>query len=398
VDAIKYIDSKKTLFLLGWMMLTGIGTLQMQPVLGGALVDHWGLSLQQMGLLFGIELIAMAAGCLSAALAANQHDRRRICQAGLLILALGSCMSALQPVYGLLCLSRFISGFGGGVMQGIVYATSVLRTNKDRTYAFTNTILLLWGAVTIALVPQILPVVGIAGVFLTFPGMVLLTLPLTRLIPRTAPSAPTQASVGSGISLKPILLLTLFGLLFGGHGVLWVYQERIGNMIGLDGASIGAILGLSVLSGAVGATMAGLIGRRISVLVSQLLGFSGAIVASLIIVYGQSTIAYASAACIVMAVWFFGLTYLLSYVAECDPSGRLSGLANSAILIGQGLGPMAAALIVGNGNFHAVGWLSSLIYLICIAIALYVIGGRKNGNKTVALSKQSTIQERNHVV
>src|SRR5450830_52161 len=109
VDAIKYIDSKKTLFLLGWMMLTGIGTLQMQPVLGGALVDHWGLSLQQMGLLFGIELIAMAAGCLSAALAANQHDRRRICQAGLLILALGSCMSALQPVYGLLCLSRFIS-------------------------------------------------------------------------------------------------------------------------------------------------------------------------------------------------------------------------------------------------------------------------------------------------
>ena len=99
-----------------------------------------------------------------------------------------------------------------------------------------------------------------------------------------------------------------------------------------------------------------------------------------------------------MAVWFFGLTYLLAYVAECDPSGRLSGLANSAILIGQGLGPMAAALIVGNGNFHAVGWLSSLIYLICIAITLYVIGGRKNGNKTVALSKQSTIQERNHVV
>src|SRR5450830_480704 len=380
------------------MMLTGIGTLQMQPVLGGALVDHWGLSLQQMGLLFGIELIAMAAGCLSAALTANRHDRRRICQAGLLTLALGSGISALHPMYSVLCLSRFISGFGGGVIQGTVYATSVLRTNKDRTYAFTNTILLLWGAVTIALVPQILPAIGIEGVFLTFPCMVLLTLPFTRLIPRTAPVVTVQLGTGSSMPLKSALLLTLFGLLFGGHGVLWIYQERIGNIIGLDGASIGAILGLSVLSGAAGATMAGLIGRRISVLTSQLLGFAGAIIASLVIVYGQSTLAYASAACIVMAVWFFGLTYLLAYVAECDPSGRLSGLANSSILIGQGLGPIAAAFAVSNGNFHAVGWLSSLIYLICIAIALYVIGGRKNGNKTVALSKQSTIQERNHVV
>lgn len=391
MNAIKYIDSKKTLFLLGWMMLTGVGTLQMQPVLGGAMVDHWGLSLQQMGLLFGIELLAMAAGCLSAALTANRLDRRWSCQAGLLILALGSGISALQPAYGLLCLSRFISGFGGGVVQAIVYATSVLRTNKDRTYAFTNTILLLWGAVTIALVPQLLPAIGISGVFLTFPCMVLLTLPFTRLIPRTAPIAPTPAEASSGTSLKSALLLTLFGLLFGGHGVLWVYQERIGNMIGLDGASIGAILGLSVLSGAVGAILAGLIGRRISVLVSQLIGFTGALVASLVIVYGQSTIAYASAACLVMAVWFFGLTYLLAYVAERDPSGRLSGLANSAILIGQGCGPMAAALAVGNGNFHAVGWLSAMIYLICIAIALYVIGSRNVGNETVALSKQSTI-------
>ena len=390
MNAIKYIDSKRTLFFLGWMMLLGVGTLQIQPVLGGALVDHWGVSLQQIGMLFGIELIAMAVGCLGAALTANRIDRRKLCQAGLLILAAGNLMSAFHPDGDLLSLSRFIAGLGGGMMQGIVYATTVMRSNKDRTYAFTNAILLIWGAFTIAIVPKLLVMIGISGVFLTFPVMVLLSLPFTRLIPRSVVMVPTQTAALTGMSLKSILLLVLFALLFGGHGVLWVYQERIGNLLGLDGSSIGAILGLSVLSGAVGAMLAGLIGRRISVLTSQLLGFAGSIVASLVIVYGHSALAYASAACIVMAVWFFGLTYLLAYLAELDPSGRLSGLANSSILIGQGLGPIAAAMTISSGNFRAVGWLASSIYLICIVIALYAIPGRSKNHDATIFSKQPT--------
>ena len=383
MQALQVIDTKKTMAILGWLMLTGLGTLQMQPVLGGALVDHWEISLQHMGIVFGIELIAMAFGSCVAAMMARHWNRRIVCQSGLILVAVGGLLSTIHSgdqlaAFEVLCLSRGIAGFGGGLVQGVVYATSALRKNKDKTYATINVILLLWGAVTIAVVPLLLPSIGLVGVFLGFPCMALLGLPMTRFIPVGMSDLAMHNVKPLKLTLKPLQLLMLFALLFGGHGVLWVYQERMGNAIGLPGSVTGAILGLSVLMGAVGAASAGFIGKRLNYMTTQLIGLGGSIIASLIVVYGQSSLAYAIAACAVMTLWFFGLTYLLALSAEWDVSGRLSGLANAAILIGQGLGPMAAAAIVGQGDFKAVGWLSCAIYSVCIVLALSVTSGKRH--------------------
>lgn len=389
MDANKAVDSKKTLSVLGFLMMIGVGTLQMQPVLGGALVDRWGLTLQQMGLLFGVELITMAIGCGAAAMVVNRFDRRLMCQAGLVLLAAGSALSALNPEYGVLCVSRGLAGFGGGVAQTIVYATTVHRTNKDKTYAIINILLLLWGAVTIAVAPLLMKALGVGAVFLSFPVMVLLALPLSVVIPRHAVSSGLGSPVGKAppLTSKSFCLLALFCLLFAGHGVLWVYQERIGVSIGLPPQAIGAILGLSILAGAVGAGAAGVIGKRIGHTTAQFIGFAGAIIASLAIVYGQTQLAYGGAAAMVMAVWFFGLTYLFALTAELDATGRLSGLANAAIFIGQGLGPVAAATMVGEGNFRMVGWLSASIYAVCLVLAIYVTAGVPRAAGAPAISK-----------
>jgi len=368
------INSKATLGTLGFMMMIGVGTLQMQPVLGGALVDRWGLSLQQMGLLFGIELITMALGCGAAALVVNRYDRRLVCQFGLLLLAAGSVLSALHPAYDVLCLSRAMAGAGGGIAQAVVYATSVHRRNRDQTYASMNIILLLWGAVSIGLAPVLMNASGVDAVFWSFPVMVLLALPMTRLIPRhaLADGSGHVPSSAPPLTTRSVLLLLLFCLLFAGHGVLWVYQERIGVSLGLAGPTIGAILGGSTLAGAAGAALAGFLGKRLGHRPAQMIGFAGSILAALGIVYGQTLLAYAGAAAMVMAFWFFGLTYLFALSAEIDASGRLTGLANAAVFVGQGLGPLAAASIVGDGSFRMVGWLSAGIYAACLLISLVV--------------------------
>lgn len=377
MSAIERIDSKATLGALGFMMITAVGTMQMQPVIGGALVDRWGLSLQQMGMMFGVELIAMAIGCGAAALVVNRWDRRTICQSGLVLLAAGGALSALEPSFGLLCMARALAGVGGGVAQAVVYATTVHRHNRDRTYASLHILLLLWGAASIGLAPLVIGASGIAAIFWSFPVMAALALPMTRRIPRHAlaradGAAPAGAARWSG---KAMLLVLLFCLLFAGHGVLWVYQERIGVSLGLAPATIGTILGVSVLAGAAGAATAGVLGKRVGHRAAQVTGFAGSIVASLAIVYGQSPTVYAIAAALVMAVWFFGQTYMFSLTAEMDPSGRLAGMSNAAIFVGQGLGPVAAAAVVGAGSFRVVGWLSVGIYALCLVIALIVTAG-----------------------
>ncbi len=165
----------------------------------------------------------------------------------------------------------------------------------------------------------------------------------------------------------------LFALLFFGHSALWVYQERIGKSIGLEPQQIGGILGGSILAGSLGAGLAGLIGRRLGLLFPQLLSFGTALLATLVMVYGNTPIAFAVTACLIHMVWFFSLPYLLSMAAELDPSGRLAGLGNAAIFIGQGLGPFGAALVVGEGHFRAVGWLAGSAYLIALIISCMVV-------------------------
>jgi len=372
------IDTKRTLAMLGWLMVTGLGTLQLQPVLGGALIDRAGVGLSQMALLFGGELVAMAVGSGVAALCLNRFDRRIICLAGLALVAVSGVSSAFAGSYALLCLSRCVAGAGGGAVQAVIYGTTALRAKKDQTFAAINISLLLWGAITVTATPLVINRIGVAGVFLSFTLMAVLAIPGVKLIPPHAQASVRSNSVSAPrLGVKDVGILALFALLFGGHGVLWVYQERIGHAIGMSSAAIGAVLGLGVLAGAVGSAIAGALNRRLSHTSAQMIAFTGSILASLVIVYGQSSVAYAGAAWLLMAVWFFGLTYLLALTAERDPTGRLTALGNASVFVGQGLGPMAAAMVVGAGNFRSVGWLSSGVYLVCIGITLFVTADLK---------------------
>lgn len=390
MDDLKAVNTKSTLGVLAWLMVTGLGTLQLQPVLGGALVDRTAITLGQMGMLFGIELIAMAVGCGAAALAMNRVDRRVFCVAMLAVLAIASIGSALSTDYIPLSFSRAVAGVAGGAIQAVVYATTAARTKKDQTFATINIALLMWGALTIGIVPVALQKFGIAAVYYSFAVMAIIALAGLRRIPRRAPDVSSIRVTGSArlhFDTRVIALLALFTLLFGGHGVLWVYQERIGHALGMSAQSIGIILGGGILAGALGAALAGAINQRISHMTAQLVAFGGSIAASLVVVYGQSSAAFTVAAFALMAVWFFGLTYLFALTAELDPTGRLTGISNAAIFVGQGLGPVAAAIVVGDGNFRAVGWLSAGIYLACVILAVYVTSSDAARGHTIATVK-----------
>ncbi|UGY24893.1 MFS transporter [Bradyrhizobium septentrionale] len=371
------VNNVATLGVLSWLMLCSLGTLQLQPQIGGVLVADLGISWPDVGILFGTEFVAAGIGSCVAALSMNRLDRRLLCLCTVLLLLAASIASALVTAFIWLAVARFTAGLAGGVIQAVVYATAALRSNKDRTFATINIVLMLGGALTMGLEPMMTDAGGVAAVFGLFAVMALVVLPLLRVIPRgpadirDLPLAAANANP-AGLGKHAILLLLLFALVFGGHTSLWSYQERIGNDLGLSDHNIGMILGVSTLLGALGAAIAGFVGSRLNQWMAQLIAFTGAITASLLTVYGQSGLAYASGIALLMTVRFFGLTYMFVLSTDLDPSGRLTGLANTAIFVGAGLGPFAAAAVVGDGNFQAVGLLSAGIYVACIAVARYI--------------------------
>ncbi|WP_223483581.1 MFS transporter [Pseudomonas sp. A-RE-19] len=392
MNALDSIDSKKSLGAICLMMVISLGTLQIQPILGGALIDQLGLPLNAIGAIFATELIAMAIACGVCALFMASIDRRRFALVALLILASGNLASTQLHSQTWLLICRMICGASGGAVMAVVYATAALRTSKDATFAVINIGNLLWGMLLVTSMPMIVQTFGVNGAFSLLAITSVLAALGCRRVPKRYPETHRSANLSTPpFGLTSILLIMLFALLFFGHSALWVYQERIGKSIGLEPQQIGGILGGSILAGALGAGLAGLIGRRLGLLFPQLLSFGTALLATLVMVYGDSAVAFAATACLIHMVWFFSLPYLLSMAAELDPSGRLAGLGNAAIFIGQGLGPFGAALVVGEGHFRAVGWLAASAYLAALIISCLVVARFRRGVKPAepAMSPQS---------
>lgn len=388
MNALDSIDSKKSLAAICLMMVISLGTLQIQPILGGAFIDQLGLPLNAIGRIFAAELIAMAVACGVCALLMAKVDRRRFALIALVVLALGNAASTQLHSQASLIICRVVCGASGGAVMAVVYASAALRTSKDATFATINIANLLWGMLLVTSMPLILASWGINGAFLLLAVTSVIAALSCSRVPRRYPEAHRLAS-GSipPFGLTSALLIALFALLFFGHSALWVYQERIGKSIGLEPQQIGAMLGGSILAGALGAGLAGLIGRRLGLLLPQLLSFGTALLATLVMVYGDSPSAFFATACLIHLVWFFSLPYLFSMAAELDPSGRLAGLGNAAIFVGQGLGPLGAALVVGEGHFRAVGWLAASAYIAALVISCLVVG-RFRRNAKAAISPQ----------
>ncbi|WP_297832296.1 MFS transporter [Pseudomonas sp.] len=373
MNAIHVINSKSTLLAICLMMVVSLGTLQIQPVLGGALVDQLGIPLPAIGSIFATELMAMAMASGISALLVTRLDRRLFVRVALIILVLANLLSTQMHDWSGLLLVRMVAGASGGAVMAVVLANATLRSNKDATFAMINIANLLWGTLTVTSLPLILANFGVKGAFLAMALAVAFSLLGTGRVPRRLDVALQETTDNKhAFGATAMLLLLLFALLFMGHSALWVYQERIGKSIGLLPEQIGAILGGSILAGAVGAGLAGLLGKRLGVLIPQLIGFGGALVATLLMVNGTSPAAFAITACLIHMVWFFSLPYLLSMAAELDPSGRLPGLGNAAIFIGQGIGPFCASLLVGDGHFRAVGWFAAAVYCLGIVISCVV--------------------------
>ncbi|WP_179945335.1 MFS transporter [Paenibacillus durus] len=79
-----------------------------------ALAKEWGLKSEQIGLLTSINSLGMAAGAAAAGIMADRFGRKNILLWTLVIFSAATGLSALAAGFAILCVLRFIAGFGLG--------------------------------------------------------------------------------------------------------------------------------------------------------------------------------------------------------------------------------------------------------------------------------------------
>ncbi|MBA2941327.1 MFS transporter [Paenibacillus sp. CGMCC 1.16610] len=105
---------RKLLFSAGISWLFDAMDVGIISFIVAALAVDWKLGAQQIGLLAAINSIGMAVGAAVAGASADRYGRRSVLLITLLIFSIASGLSAIATGFIMLCILRFITGFGLG--------------------------------------------------------------------------------------------------------------------------------------------------------------------------------------------------------------------------------------------------------------------------------------------
>jgi putative MFS transporter len=126
---------QKLLFSIGLSWLFDAMDVGIISFIVTALAVEWHLAAQQIGLLTAINSIGMVAGSAVAGSLADRYGRRAVLLCTLLIFCASSGLSALAGSFIVLCVLRFLAGFGlGGELPvaSTLVSESVLAKDRGR--------------------------------------------------------------------------------------------------------------------------------------------------------------------------------------------------------------------------------------------------------------------------
>lgn len=105
---------RKLLFSAGLSWMFDAMDVGMISFVVAALAKDWNLGPEQIGILTSINSVGMAVGAAAAGILADRFGRKPVLLWTLLIFSAASGLSAFATGFAILCVLRFIAGFGLG--------------------------------------------------------------------------------------------------------------------------------------------------------------------------------------------------------------------------------------------------------------------------------------------
>ena len=356
------------------------------PFFVGGLISELGFTQAQANLISSAEIAGMALSSLLGAAWIGRLNWRHVALFALFAVLAGNLLSFYVENFQVLVATRFITGLVG---HGTAFALGVAAigntSQPDRNFGFTIASQVAMGALTALIVPKIIAIYGIAGMYA--PAAILAVVAMA-FIPRLATSGRAQTSDSNQSKRTGILILPLLGLL-----VMIIWQMGVGPFfnnlvpygisIELDPSDIGTALflstGLSIIGPLTASALANKINRNVPVCIALtvqlliILSFQGDI----------TWIGFTVRAILFQTAWNFTGPFLMGMIANLDESGRYSVLIPASQLGGIALGHAVIASLVQGSNLVLVNYFCA--GAIFLSIFLFVLVSRKiNKEKTQA--------------
>jgi predicted MFS family arabinose efflux permease len=351
-----------------YMSVVGPAVFIVQPGLVQAFVTYLGFSEQQAGAIAAIEMWGIALTTIVMTALAGRINYHFILRAALVTMIFGNLLSSIFQSFEIFSLARLAVGIGSGVLISLGFIIIGKTSNPDRNFGHLVMWVLLFGAVTLALMPTILNAFGISGMLLVFTLMYLAALPLVRRLPQSlSQSALTNTTVElrvSGLSKS----LSIVGVLifFTGVGVIWTYLALIGSQTGASEQNVAFALTGSQIIGAGGALSAAMIGNRFGRFKPTLMVLILCVV-SLATLFGHPGFAlYIIAVCLFNFSYNFFHPFSYALLALFDSSAEIIKFAVAAQMLGLAIGPSIAAMVVSSAGYNNVVLVSVALFALTL--------------------------------
>jgi len=338
-----------------------------------------GLDDAHLGYIAAWDINSMAVSVGLSTFALSRLSWRWSVAAGLALIALGNLATAYAGTYHEIAAARVLAGAGEGIAIGFSFAALGRATNPDRAFAIYLVVGALFSSAFLYTLPAIQSAVSPQVLFIT---NAILTVAAGLSIPAFPEGRRTEEDVfaqGGRIDLR-FATGALAGVFFYflAMGAMWSYAERIGSASGLAATTIAQGLSLGTIAGVVGATLAGLVPKRLGR--SLPLALSGLVsVASFLMLLGHVPPTMFIASIIMLLFgWNFSQPLLSGICSEACDQGRVVCAMGSIQTFGTGLGPAAAAATLSSGSFTLAIWSSAAVVVGSVVIVLFTIRRKPN--------------------
>ena len=360
-------------------------SLGVEPVVAARLGAQRGLPPHAVARILSVELGATMVAALPALLWNRRLAPRAVALGACLLFLMANLLSASMPAYGLLLVSRALSGLAGGTVLIVVLSAAARCAIPGRVYAAWVIGQTLASAVGLYMLPYLFTVFGLAGVYKLLAVATVIALPLTRGLAADDYSVSTcSVPVAPRASAAAATTLAVMFLFYVSVGGIWAFAADRGVEAGLDPARVATALAIASFVGIAGAALAAAIVRYGHSVRCLLIGHATLACGLTLFATASGATGFACAAVLLQLAWSFAAPFLLARVATCGSPAPMMSAANVTLGAGLTAGPLLAATLLERPG-HFVLAIGVALALLGMGALLLIFGPRPPGQDVPAL-------------
>ena len=376
------VSADRTLYGLvsaGYVM--GYISAYSMPVFVGALMAGFGISEKEIGFIVSAELGGIAISSILLAGNIGRLNLRYVALLGCMIALLGHGITLAAGSLWFFVLARFFAGIGEGMVLAAGNGGGASASNPDRVFAVAQIAISIFTMLLVGLLPHVIGTWGYRGGILGIIVVIFLWFPVIFSFPASSAVESNDDSVKHGFRFPNlrfgVFTLGAFALMTVADVAIWVFSEQIGVRIGISPNTIGLLLGITTGLGLLGALLAAVISDRFGRLIPMTIALLLLAASNIGLGQAETFSGYAFSLLPLNLAILFLTPYFLGTLSGLDTHGSWTAATGVIGPLAFASGPLLAGMIIVDGDYSAVGWMTGGFSVAALFIMAYVLTAYK---------------------